>query len=92
MVKLLQNIKDFGTAMVIAAALWLLSGCVTMPEIRYTKVPEPPVIERPVLDTDGLNSDMDAGTVIQLHRQTIIKLKAWGLELEKALDAYRKKP
>jgi hypothetical protein len=34
---------------------------------------------------------MDPGTVIQLHRETIKRLQAWGLELEAALEAYRKK-
>lgn len=90
--KLWHWIKDWYTAILVALLLLVLSGCQTMPEIRYEKAPEPPVIERPRLDTEDLNSSMDAGTVLQLHRSTIIKLKAWGLELEKALDAYRKKP
>jgi hypothetical protein len=93
MVKLTQYIKDLWLALILGIALIVLSGCATTaPEIRYAEIPQPPVIERPRLDTEDLNSSMDPGTVIQLHRSTIIKLKAWGLELEKALDAYRKKP
>lgn len=92
MVKLWHWVKDWYTAILIALLLMVISGCATQPEVRYEKLPEPPVIERPRLDTEDLNTSMDPGTVIQLHRQTIIKLKAWGLELEKALDAYRKKP
>ena len=92
MVKLWHWIKDWYTAILIALVLLAISGCAHQEQTRYEKAPEPPVIERPKLDTDDLNSSMDAGTVLQLHRSTIIKLKAWGLELEKALDAYRKKP
>jgi len=70
----------------------LLSACACKPQIEYrtAEIPEPPAIQRPVLDTDALNTGADAGVVLQAHRSTIIKLKAWGLELEKALDAYRK--
>jgi len=77
----------------LLAAL-VLTGCAskTTTEYRVLDVPEPPVIARPELDVLSINSSMDAGTIIQLHRQTIIRLKAWGLELEQALNAYRKNP
>lgn len=70
----------------------ILAGCATKPQIEYrvAEIPEPPVITRPVLDVLDINTTMDPGTVLQLHRSTILKLKAWGLELETALDAYRK--
>ena len=69
-----------------------LSGCACKPQIEYrvSDIPEPPVITRPVLDVLDINTTMDPGTVLQLHRSTILKLKSWGLELETALDAYRK--
>ena len=72
-----------------------LAGCACKPEVRieYVKVPpvEPPVITRPVLETDYLKLDNDPGMVLQLHRITIKRLQQWGLELEAALDAYRTK-
>lgn len=74
------------------ASLLLLTGCATcQPEIRVEKAPEPPTIQRPDLPVLSIHSNMDAGTVIQLHRETIKRLQAWGLELEAALDAYRRK-
>jgi len=77
---------------VFLAIVLLLSGCAHEPtiEYRYHDIPEPPIIERPILDVLEADVSMDAGTIIQLHRSTIIKLKSWGLELETALDAYRK--
>jgi len=53
--------------------------------------PEPPVVNRPELPVLDITKDMDPGTIIQLHRETIKRLQAWGLELEAALNAYRKK-
>ena len=79
-----------------AAALLfaLLVGCATTQptELRVADWPEPPVVNRPELPVLSITKDMDPGTVIQLHRETIKRLQAWGLELEAALDAYRKKP
>ena len=69
----------------------LLVGCASAPELRVADWPEPPVVDRPELPVLSLTPDMDAGTVIQLHRETIKRLQAWGLELEAALNAYRKK-
>jgi len=69
----------------------LLAGCgTTKIEYRYLELPEPPVINRPELPVLEISKEMDAGTVLQLHRQTIKILQAWGLELEAALSAYRK--
>jgi PBP1b-binding outer membrane lipoprotein LpoB len=71
----------------------LLTGCAapkTQIEYRVADVPEPPVINRPDLPVLTITKDMDPGTIIQLHRETILVLKAWGLELEAALNAYRK--
>ena len=70
-----------------------LAGCAhTEPVIEYRVIapPEPPVINRPPLPVLEINKDMDAGTIIQLHRETIKVLQAWGMELEAALNAYRK--
>lgn len=66
----------------------LLSGCATT---KYVVVspPEPPVIARPELPVLRATIDMDAGAILQLHRETIKVLQAWGRELEAALDAYR---
>lgn len=69
----------------------LLAGCASKPEVRVMDWPEPPVINRPELPVLQATPDMDAGTIIQLHRETIKVLQAWGLELEAALNAYRKK-
>ena len=69
----------------------LLTGCATT-EVKYVTVdpPPPPVINRPELPVLSITKDMDAGTILQLHRETIKVLQAWGLELEAALNAYRK--
>lgn len=69
-----------------------LTGCAhTKPEVRVADWPEPPVLNRPELPVLDITKDMDPGTIIQLHRETIKRLQAWGLELEAALNAYRKK-
>lgn len=69
-----------------------LASCATQPQIEYrvVDIPEPPRIDRPELPVLSITNDMDAGTIIQLHRETIKRLQAWGLELEAALNAYRK--
>jgi hypothetical protein len=68
-------------------------GCATQPQIEYrvADVPEPPTVNRPELPVLAITKDMDPGTIVQLHRETIKRLQAWGLELEAALNAYRKK-
>jgi PBP1b-binding outer membrane lipoprotein LpoB len=69
----------------------LLVGCATTdPVIRVVDIPEPPTVNRPDLPVLTITKDMDPGMVIQLHRETIKLLQAWGLELEAALNAYRK--
>jgi len=78
--------------LVTVTLLLLLSGCATTkPELRVAEWPEPPVVNRPELPVLDITKDMDPGTIIQLHRETIKRLQAWGLELEAALNAYRKK-
>lgn len=82
------------TKRVIAVlALCLLTACSTAPKIEYrvADVSEPLKVNRPELPVLTVTKDMDPGTVIQLHRETIKLLQAWGLELEAALNAYRKK-
>jgi hypothetical protein len=71
-----------------------MAGCATAPQIeyRYLKVPEPPVITRPELEVVKLQPGATAATVIQAHRQDILSLQKWGLELEGALNAYRAAP
>lgn len=71
----------------------LLVGCAHDPKIEYVIVepPAPPTINRPELPVLQVTREMDPGTIIQLHRETIKVLQAWGLELEAALNAYRKK-
>lgn len=79
--------------MVILACV-ILAGCATCkPTIEYVEVPPktPPVIERPILEVERIKPGDDAGTVIQAHRVAIKQLQKWGMELEAALDAYRKK-
>ena len=75
----------------LALAL-LLVGCAHQPQIEYrtAPIPEPPTINRPELPVLSATKDMDPGTILQLHRETIKVLQAWGLELEAALNAYRK--
>ena len=71
----------------------LLAGCAhTETKVEYITVdpPQPPVINRPPLPVLEATKEMDAGTIIQLHRETIKVLQSWGLELEAALNAYRK--
>jgi len=91
MVRALRFIKDCWTALLIFLLLLVLGGCATQPEVRVIRPPEPPVIARPELPVLAVSKDMDAGTVLQLHRETIKRLQAWGLELEAALEAYRRK-
>lgn len=71
----------------------ILAGCQCTPKVEYriVDIPEPPVINRPELPVLNVNSSMNAGQIIQLHRETIKVLQSWGLQLEAALDAYRKK-
>ena len=87
-----HKVQDAIIAVCIALILLVISGCACKPQIEYrvSDIKEPPVIARPNLDVLDINTSMDPGTVIQLHRSTILKLKSWGLELETALDAYRK--
>jgi hypothetical protein len=68
-----------------------MAGCATAPQIeyRYLKWPEPPVITRPELEVLKLKSGDTPATVIQAHRQDILSLQKWGLELEGALTVYR---
>ena len=69
-----------------------LTGCACKPVIEYrvADIPEPPVIQRPELPVLNSRSGDDAGTVIQLHRETIKLLQGYAKELEAALNAYRK--
>lgn len=71
----------------------ILAGCATKTQIEYVEIPPktPPVIERPFLETERIKPGDDPGTVIQAHRLAIKQLQKWGMELETALDAYRKK-
>lgn len=92
MVKALHFLQDCWHAVLIAILLLLITGCAHQTRIEYVIVepPEPPVINRPELPVLQASKEMDAGTIIQLHRETIKVLQAWGLELEAALNAYRK--
>jgi hypothetical protein len=71
----------------------LLAGCASTPQVEYRviDVPEPPVIQRPELPVLNIKPGDDAGTVLQLHRETIKVLQSFAKELETALNAYRKK-
>jgi hypothetical protein len=79
--------------MVKYLAILLLTGCACKPviEYRYVKMPEPVRIERPAIIALNIDESQDAGTVIQLHRETIKVLQGYAKELEVALDAYRSK-
>lgn len=69
----------------------LLTGCATTQiEYRVADIPEPPVIVRPELPVLNTKPGDDAGTVLQLHRETIKLLQGYAKELEAALNAYRK--
>ena len=72
--------------------LALLTACAT-PQVEYraAKVPEPPRIERPSLESLNITSTMDAGSIIQAFRADIKRLQSTIVEYEKALEAYRKK-
>lgn len=76
--------------LILAASV---AGCATTPQIEYrvAQIPEPPVVNRPELPVLKVTKDMDPGTILQLHRETIKVLQSWGLELEAALNAYRTK-
>ena len=71
----------------------ILAGCATKTQIEYVQIPpkQPPIIERPLLETERLKPGDDPGIVIQAHRLAIKQLQKWGLELEASLDAYRTK-
>jgi len=80
----------------LLATCAVLAGCATSPparvEYRIISPPEPPEITRPVLPVSRLQPGMDAGTVLQLHRETIVVLIGFVKELEVLLDAYRQQP
>ena len=79
-------------AKLILALALLLAGCsTTKVEYRYLEVPEPPIIERPLLETEDLNKGDNPGVVIEAHRRAILRLQAYAMELEAALNAYRRK-
>lgn len=69
-----------------------LIGCASKPVVEYrvADVPEPPKIQRPVLDSVNINSNMDPGTIIQTFRTDIKRLQATIKEYEAVLDSYRK--
>lgn len=76
--------------------MFVMTGCATTcpaPTVEYRVVTpaEPPVIERPQLDSVNISSSMDAGSIIQAFRTDIKKLQSTIAEHEKALDAYRTK-
>jgi len=74
-------------------SMLILAGCCTAPRVEYrvADIPEPPKVERPVLESVNINSGMDAGSIIQTFRADIKRLQATILEYEKILDSYRKK-
>lgn len=78
-------LSDMRTAVLIAIVLWLLVGCAT-PQIIYrtAKVPEPPVIEVPMLEPAVTNEEKANALAAY-----IAKLKSSLMEAVKALDAYR---
>lgn len=94
MAKIVAYLESVAYAVIILVVLsFFLSGCAsTKPEVKIEYVTiapkEPPIIPRPDLDTDYLKPGMDAGTVISLHRLTIIKLQGYALQLENALSNY----
>lgn len=71
---------------VIVLAL-LLSGCST----RYIIITEePPVVTRPELPVLSLKEGDEPDVVVRAYRETVLRLQAWGLELETILNGYRK--
>ena len=86
-------IDIFFIACVIAFMIFLTACAAPEPEVRieYVAVPPkaPPVIERPVLETDYLKDGDLPSIVLQAHRLTIKTLQKYSLELDAALDAYR---
>ena len=76
-----------------AAVVLALAGCASAPKVEYrvADVPEPPRIERPVLDSLNIDYSMPVEQIVQAMREDIKKLQAAILQYEKALDAYRKK-
>lgn len=80
------------TLFVGATSVVFLMGCATSRvEYRYLDLPEPPVIARPALETQKLVPGDTPRTVIQAHREDILNLQSWGLQLEAALNAFRKR-
>lgn len=69
-------------------SLVLSSGCATTEYVHISPA-EPPIINRPHLETSTLQPGDSAARVLQAHRLTIKALQQWGQELEAALDAYR---
>ena len=74
-------------------SMLILAGCACQPktEYRVADIPEPPRVERPVLDSVNIDGTMDPGTIIQAFRSDIKRLQSTILEYEKILDSYRKK-
>lgn len=68
----------------------LLAGCTTTEYIQV-EPPQPPIIVRPELETDNLKPGDGPDKVISAFRVTIKRLQQYAMELETALEAYRKK-
>ena len=82
--------QDAWLALRIAIVLIILTGCAAT-EPRIAKLPEPPVITRPALPTDRIDTTTPPGEVVQLHREAILVLIAYAKELEAIIDSYRRK-
>ena len=90
---MVEFLNDCIRAVIIGVALIVLTGCGHMTKIEYVTVdpPEPPAIKRPELPVLSAQPGDDAGTILQLHRETIKVLQSYAKELETALNAYRRK-
>lgn len=69
----------------------LCTACATKTVYVPVAAQEPPVIVRPELETDSLKPGDEPVVVLNALRITIKKLQQYALELETALNAYRKK-
>lgn len=69
----------------------LLVGCVATPEARVVKLPQPPVIEVPVLPIKLISKTSTTKEIVEAYYSSIIILQGTLEQAINALSVYREK-
>jgi len=88
--KVYRFLEDLYLALLLGIVFLIIGGCATQPEVRVTKVPEPPVIVVPEKPTIPAGSKPD--DVVRAIRLYILSLEEALEEAITALNVYRQKP